>query len=244
MKRLLLFLLFASPARAQFAVPAYRPNSSAGGGASTYTFSQTTFVAENSSTVASITSPAITVTAGDVAIVWCRSQLSTVTSITASDSTSSFYTALTFRSASSPGAAQGSYSLSLGGGSTTFKCTPNVSVAFQAMIVLVYHHSGSAATFDTQTGNTPVSVTTATSPSFTTSAASLIVMCGTINGATTFTAGSIGANTATVRGIAGASGSTDGVCEDTQFGSNQTSITASVTSAVSLNWVESVVSLK
>jgi hypothetical protein len=234
------------PLRAQFTVPDFAGIPSGGAGASTYTFSQYTFVAEQSSSLASITSPSITTTAGDVAIVWCRSQASTVTSITATDSKSDAFTALTFRTASSPGAAQGSYSLNLAGGSTTFTCTPNVSVAFQAMVVLVYNHSGAAATFDTQTGNTHSSTSTATSPTFSTSTAGLVIMCGSVNGFRTFTAGNIGGSASTLRGVSAASlvTTSDAGCEDKQFVAAQTNITAAITANTLVNWDETVVAFK
>jgi len=87
-------------------------------------YKQSTFVAEGSSTpVASITSPAMTVAAGDLLIVFCRSGPSTQTGVTVTSSPANTFNQLTAQ-VNTWGVEQESYALSAGAGSTTFTCTP------------------------------------------------------------------------------------------------------------------------
>lgn len=109
-----------------------------------------TYVTETSSTpVASITSPAITVTAGDTVAVNCGSRGTTLTSDHASDSASDSFTYLTPQLFTTNISEQMSWAVAAGG-STTFTCTPNTSAGYQSMIVVEI--GGTLGTANTSAG--------------------------------------------------------------------------------------------
>jgi hypothetical protein len=209
-------------------------NRTAGGGSpSTYTYSTYTYVAETGGTnVASITSPSISLSAGDFAWGECRAGTSSLTSDLLSDSCSDSFSHLTLSSSAAVGASQGNYSLSSVGGSCSFTCTPSASSPYQAMAVMVFHHSGAAAVYNAGTdvnGSAGCGAGTCTSGSFSTGAPALVIFCLTMNtNGSTFTAGLIGGTSSTLGGVSGSSltGTADAGCEYEWFSSTQSGITS------------------
>lgn len=152
----------------------------AASGSSSYTVPhilQATYVAmTSSSTVASITSPSITVTAGDWVSVFCMARGTTLTSIAASDSVSDSFTALSFEANSTTSLSQMSWTVAAGG-STTFTCTPNTSSGYQSMVVIEL--TGSLGTVNTSKGTTGDSGTISIT-SITTSARTFGIQCAAV----------------------------------------------------------------
>ena len=223
----------------------FRLQNATGGPFVAPTFVQYTFVAETNSTpVASITSPAITLTAGDFTYVSCRNGGSSVADVVTSSPANTF-TPLTLQNLAGLGTLQASYSFGGGAGSTTFTCTPTTSQAFQSMVVLQYH-PGSTTVLDTQVGGSVSANTTWTSPSFTTTAAGLVIACAsTNNSGVVISAGTIGGTSANLRGAAAAStgSASDQACEDLGESGAQVGITATLTTG-SVDWVGTVGAFK
>jgi len=196
-------------------------------GASTYTFVDYTYVAVNASSLASITSPALTLSAGDFAVVAWRGVITS--SPTFSNSCGDTFTELTGTVWVGVAYFQMAYVLSTCSGSITFTVTPTSSTTFQSMTVLHYSHTGAAASFDSQVTDTAgPGANSITSTSFNTSAAGLTIFCSTLDGSVPFSVGNIGGSAGTERGRSAASGNADMMCEDRQFGSAQTGITAAM----------------
>jgi hypothetical protein len=136
-----------------------------------------TYVSPGGSTLASVTSPAITVAAGDIVVVFCRSN-GTPTADVASSTPSNSFTPLTIQQAGSSPSSQMSYS-SVAAASTTFTCTPSVSEPYIGMVVMDLRGSSLTSTVNTSTGNTKVSATNFDTMTLTTTQRTAIVDCGT-----------------------------------------------------------------
>jgi len=108
------------------------------------------------------------------------------------------------------------------------------------MIVLEYH-PGFITALDVETTggvSSPGTGSTLTSTAFSTAAKGLIIWCGTQNGAAvTWTVGSIGANTGTLRGFSSGSNPSPEACEDSNPTGSQSSIQATMTISAARSWV-------
>ena len=188
-----------------------------------------TSVALTSSTaVASITSPSVTVPAGAV-IVACGAGTGTQTELSSIPVTSSASATWTQLSSYLPGwSAETVYYANFGTSTTsTFTCTPNISIGYQSMLVL---SASGALTADASgsllgggTGTT--SITTGTFS--TASANEFAIECavGSSGGsAITFTSGSIGGNIANIYTVNGTSIG----CGAVAFNTTQSNITATI----------------
>jgi hypothetical protein len=217
-------------------------------------FTNYTYVANTGvGSVSSITSPALTMSGGDFVLVMCASTAAT-TGDPASSTPSNTFNTLTFQADSGDYQVQLSYATNMASGSTTFTCTPNVSSAFQSMIVL--HYAPSTVTMtspvDVQSGGyNNGTVSTFTVPPSgsitTTNAKDTIILCGggTIT-AGAFTAGSIGGTGATLRGVDGATLGTSSKfgCEDLAVTTTQSMITGSISNANTGNWTGTIAAFK
>jgi hypothetical protein len=237
-----LILLLAAfghkPVQAQTANPSHvgvcLTDSCTGSSAPSYAFVTSTYVAETGvGPFASITSPSLTLSAGQMVDVYCRNGTSTANAFTFSSTPSNTWVALTNQpgGTNNPNATMG-YAFNVGAGSTTFTCTPASSAGFMSMIVLVYSTNPIFSTLNTSTGAVDTSgANTITSSSFSTTQAGVIVMCTTASIATgTWGAGTIAGSSATVRQVANTGGigaTADAVCEDIISNSSQSSVTAS-----------------
>ena len=216
------------------------------GGASTYTYVTWAYVAETASSMGSITSNAITLSSGDALVAFCRNSGGAGDNNAFSSTPSNTWSTLSSTSVAGTNFTAG-YVLSAGSGSTTVTCTFTSNASYNSLIVLQYHHSGASASYDTSVASTGLSNTLWTSSVFSTVGNDLIVACATLNSGTSFTAGSIGGNTSTLRGVSGSSLSASGVdagCEDTYFPGPQSSITATVNGGTTSTWGGSVLALK
>jgi hypothetical protein len=229
----------------QYSIPG---STGARGSAAGPAFVTSTYVAETCSTsCASITSPAVSLSSGQFAYVFCRSGGGT--SITVTSSPANTFTQLAVQG-SNP-VIQGSYAMNTGSGSTTFTCAPSSSEQYQSMVVLVYSGVATTSALDTQTGLTQAGGSaTFTSGAFTTATAvDVIIFCGAANGDyTTWTAGAIGTPTATMRQSSAANFSTtaDSACEDLVTSTTQSAITAamSLPTHTSQSWAGTVGAFK
>jgi hypothetical protein len=209
------------------------------------TFRQYAYVADSGGvSVASITSRAITLGAGDLVIVSCRTGNGSASNIMVSSSPSNTFKQLTAQ-IGGPGSQQVSYAMNARPGSTTFTCTPNLSSPYQSMVVLDYGMPPNSGALDQQGGSTTPPGLTYTSPSLSTSSAGpeLIVLCGTVGSAEyAFTGGAIGSWRTTLRGVSGASpkAHADQGCEDAIAGSKQKSITGRITYGSKQPWAATV----
>lgn len=215
------------------------------------TYSKTTWVPEDGSSVASITSQAITLGSGDFVVMMCRGNTTTAT-ITASSTPSNSVTAL---SPQTDGAGGNSirtfYFPTVSSGSTTFTCSFSPNVSFTGMVVLDYTNTGSTPVLDTSASSSGNSTSIA-GASFSTSAAALIVFCASVGGNnSTFSANSIGANTGVLQGANSMNGNSQGIgnpedsaCEDTKFSSAQSSITANMGYGFSHTYATTVMAFK
>jgi hypothetical protein len=174
-----------------------------------YTYSQYTFVSEtNSSNIASITSPSITIGAGDLLFVACRVG-SNPGNITVTSSQSDTFTQLSYANNGST-SLRGSYTVSAVGGATTLTCTPSSSGPFQSMIVLDYTKNASAtgaleSSSDVSGACSGSGITYCTTPLFTTThSQDLTIYCGTVNSNSLFwNPGQIGHQFGVIRGLRG-----------------------------------------
>lgn len=230
--RTLLLLMLAGRCMAQYDVPEYTQSRSTAGSA--YTFSKYTFVTDSGSTsVASITSPAIILGSGDFVVVSCRTGTASQT-VTVTSSPANTFTQLTAQSSATVGSSQMSYALTVSSGSTTFTCTPSASSGFQSMVVLDYTHTGASAAFDAQGGSTTCNAGAGTNQcqvaSFSTAANVTIIQCGTVGSTLVWSAATIGANAAVLRGVSSGAlaNNADQGCQDTTFNPAQTGITAAL----------------
>jgi hypothetical protein len=141
-------------------------------------FNQYTFVADIGSTpAASITSPAITVTASDLLTVECN--------------TGSIVTDSLGNSYSTPAVGSGvgvqiSWVISASSGSDAFTCTPPSAEAFQSMVVLDFSATGvtlntSASTANTGNGQSFGPFVVSFGPTFTTTQRTLDILCETVS---------------------------------------------------------------
>jgi len=209
------------------------------------TFRQYTYVADSGGgNVATITSPAIIVGAGDLVYVSCRTGFGSTKSIVVTSSPPNTFTQLAIQ-AGGPGSQQSSYALNVRQGSTTFACAPNAPAPYQSMIVLDYGVFPNSAAFDKQVGSTTPAGTIYTSPPFSTSASGteLIILCGTVASTDyAFAEGSIGSLKTTLRGVSARllKGPADAGCEDALSTVSQRSITARITYATRQPWAATV----
>jgi len=183
------------------------------------TFRQVTYVADSGGTnVAFITSPAITLGAGDFVHVSCRTGFGSTKSIVVRSNPPNAFNPLPIQ-AGGPGSQQSSYAMNVRPGPTTFTCAPNAPAPYQSMIVLHYSVPFGSGALDKWVGSTTPAEPTYTSPSFSTSSsgAELIILCGTVASTDyAFTAGSIGSLKTTLRGVSAYSlqAHADAGCED------------------------------
>jgi hypothetical protein len=209
------------------------------------TFRQYTHVSDSGGTnVGFITSPAITLSAGDFVLVSCRTGNGLATSIAVTSSPSNAFKQLAVQ-AGGPGSQQSSYAVNVRSGSTTFTCTPNAPSPYQSMIVLDYGVSPNTVFLDKQAGSTTPSKPTYTSPAFSTSssAAELMILCGTVGGGNNiFTAGSFGPLKTTLRGVSASSlkSNADMACEDAIAPTRQASIWGRIAYGSSQPWAATV----
>jgi len=143
-------------------------------------FKQYTYVAD--STAASVTSPSLTIAAGDLLVVSCRFATSTGSTGIATDSHSNSYSALAAQ-VNSPQAVgiQASWAIASASGATTFTCTQGGSAAGISLIALDYSN-GTGTTVNTSSGGILSSFQTRiTSPSYATSQRTLNVFCSAVN---------------------------------------------------------------
>jgi hypothetical protein len=205
-------------------------------------FKSTVEAASGSTAVLSITSPSITLAAGDFVYIDCYSPGS---SLSLTNSNGNTMGSLTFTAnAANTGSTRGFYVLSANSGATTFTCTNNASLAFSGVIVMDYSASPAAQLVASSdfTSKTACSTSTAacTSSAITTTLPALVIACGYIPGTTTWTAGTIGGVTATLRasGSGTTFSSTNPVCEDAYLSSAASGITSSLTTSTAFaNWV-------
>ena len=204
-----------------------------------YTFSQYAYYVLSASSLASITSNSVTVSAGDFAFQACRGA-SSPTSVAGSSAPASTVNALPIQYFSS--GANASYLNtfwypSLSAGATTFTCTPSASELYQSMTVIIYHHSGTPAILSASTTHgSCTAVTSCTSTAFSTASTALVIDCASEDGTSTWTAGLIGGSGSNLRGVDNTpvtSSSAALGCEDIFFSSAQSSITAAIGTAVS-----------
>ena len=194
------------------------------GGYTTPTFVTYYSNTTNSSSTTVKTSSAITLTAGDFVRVLCSGANNAPPYAVSSSPSNTFATTGTINNAS-PGSLSGFFAFGVGAGSTTFTCTSAVSIPYQGITVLQYH-PGSVTAYDGSFMNHIVAQNL-TSGSLTTSAKGLLTTCGHPNFAvSSITAGSIGADSATLRNIV----SDADYCEDTVPTTSQSSITGGITS--------------
>ena len=205
-------------------------------GSGTLVFVASRAVAQTSSSLITTISTAspLNVTAGDLLFVVCRASGNVWT---ATSSPSNTFTAAG-TAAATLADFNGYYSFGSAGGSTTFTCSGS-NANFASMIVLEYH-PGFLTTLDTSTSSSGSfgPSTAPGTPSFNTAAQGLIIACTTIdNDHITFTAGSIGSGSATLRQTSDANVSTGNAgCEDTMPLSGQAAIHGSMTISASQNW--------
>ncbi len=218
------------PALIQFTVPMATGANTVAPVSGTYTFSQTT-QCQSASGVYTCTTPSMSVGSGDLVHLFCFSYgHSTSNSFSTSPSVS--LTSILNQSYGSAGP-QGTseYFVSAGAQSMTFTCsTPNSPVS---LIVLDYAYSGTGVTLDTDIGSTQNATTALSSGTFSTTVPDLVVFCAGDTNSLTYTAGTIGSATGTLRGFSSGSASSAGnaVCEDASLSSAQGSIKATMTSS-------------
>jgi len=143
-------------------------------------FKQYTYVAD--STAELVTSPSLTIAAGDLLVVSCRFAPSTGSTGIATDSHSNSYSALAAQ-VNSPQAVgiQASWAIASASGATTFTCTQGGSAAGISLIALDYSN-GTGTTVNTSSGGILSSFQTRiTSPSYATSQRTLNVFCSAVN---------------------------------------------------------------
>ncbi|MBU6232457.1 hypothetical protein KGP36_07525 [Patescibacteria group bacterium] len=120
---------------------------------------QWTYVPHQSSSLTTITSPAITIDTTDLLYVFCRTG-GTQTSITVTDSLSNSFTATALYNAAGANWIESSYSFATVGGSDTFTCTSSAAATQADMIVLDIRNAPTTA------GNFAGANSTSTSTSF------------------------------------------------------------------------------
>ena len=244
-----LILLLAAfghkPVQAQTANPSHvgvcLTDSCTGSSAPSYAFVTGTYVAETGAgPFSSITSPSLTLSAGQMVDVFCRNATATANAFTFSSTPSNTWNSVANQLNSTFGGnAQMGYAFNVGAGSTTFTCTPASSAGFMSMIVVVYSASPYFSTLNTSSTLAATATgSTATSSTFSTTHSGVILMCTTISNATsTWTAGTIAGQTATIRQTSDATNTSgDSVCEDYISSTSQTSVTGSVSWNSTRNW--------
>lgn len=210
LKLILAFALLGAPLVAQgILAPIMQVQPSSGGTPvlKSQTYIQVSGIGSSMSTNGSGGGGAITTAAGDYVIVWCASHgytNGTITSWSMTDSLSNSWTALGFVNGSGNSGEMfvGAPSTT---GSTNFTCTPNASSGIKGSIT-VLDYTGTSGTKNTSaTANT--TGTTLTSGSFTTTQRTLNIFIGAMYSVgDTWTAGTIGGNTATF--VGGSQGTT------------------------------------
>ena len=216
-------------------------NGGSRGTASNFTFSQYAYGAESAGPD-NVTTNTVTVSQGDFAVQWCR-EASLFSGMTAQNSNldpvfSSPPNTVSW--GTGPSMAQMFYYPSLTAGSQSFTCstTGTLDSGFSA-VVLIYHHSGGTPTLTSNAIGSCASGTSCTSGAITVTGPSLVVYCGTQSTTSAvFTADSIGASSATLRGVSNSSLATasDAGCEDATFTAPQGTITGSLTSNTAATW--------
>ena len=154
---------------------------------------QVTYVAENSTSVASITSPSVNVSAADTYYIACRSGQQSAGNNVASSSLSSTATLVGTIAGPSSSATVSLYQLAFSsGGATTFTCTPPSSIAYQSMTVMQVSGSSTVDTSSVVSNSTSLA-TSLTSPAFSTANPQEIgLYCASISSISdTFTGGDL-----------------------------------------------------
>lgn len=179
-------------------------------------FSQSTFVALQNTTPASITSPSITVGANDLVVVFCRAASGSTTSNTVTSSISNTWSSTANWGGGGAADVYASWAI-VAAGATTFTCTPNTAANFQSMVVLDYSN-GVGITLNTSAANGASFASLAIGPTFSTTQRTLNISCTTINSTATIpTPGQINGFSAILRGISAAfplTNAADSSCED------------------------------
>jgi hypothetical protein len=163
---------------------------------------QYTYVVYSATSLASITSPAITTVAGDLVTVECQVATGAGITVGISDSKANSWTTYSQINTTSPSMVMG-WSVLTTGGSTTFTCTPNSSQGNQAMVVLDIKNASTATVVGHAATTTNSSISNlfnnfAIAPS----GRSADVWCGAMNGSTAFYLGYIGGVPAQIAGVA------------------------------------------
>lgn len=186
-----------------------------------------TSVALTSSTsIASVTSPSVTVPAGGVWVVCGDGADNGVGSIPVSDSGSHTWTETGF--GYNWGATSVYFSNFATSSTVSFTCTPSVAGGYQSMLVL--SEAGATLTQDVSgnAGGGGTGTTSITTPAFTTTSANEIVMlcaaASTNGAATTFTTGTIGTGSARIYTVSGTSTG----CAVSVVNSIQSGVTATI----------------
>lgn len=200
-------------------------------------FETSTWVSDVAGSSASVTSPAIPLSAGQLAYVHCVTYTGNViTGFTVTSSPSNTFVKLNAQLNGVTGPAiQDSYALNVGAASTTFTCTPNTSAAHLSMVVLIYSGLLTSGAFDVQATGTSTSSSAVTTGTFSTATnVEVVIDCaGSLGAGPAWTAGSIDSATAILRqvdSISPAYGASYGACEDIITSARQTNITAAISS--------------
>jgi hypothetical protein len=184
---------------------------SGGGGSSGPLFKQYSYVPEQSSSLSSITSPAITVAVGDLLVVACRGGNFGSSSI-ATDSAGNSYSA---PSLVSNVFLQMSWAIAASSGSDTFTCTPTTPTSSQAMVVLDL--SGTGAVLNTSISSYASSssggfgnFTPVFSSAFTTTQRTVDILCASASSVSGYwTPWTVGPGFGTLIGVSGSNLSTN-----------------------------------
>lgn len=180
------------------------------------------------------TTSAITLSQGDFVFVLCTGMgQGTYTPSTTSSGATWSSLAATYTSGAS--GAQGFYISSVAtAGSATFTCTDTNGGFWGSIQALVYHKNGTSGTLvasgDLSKSSACSNVASCTSGAVSTTQPSLVIFCGQtgdFNPPPAYVAGAIGANTSVMRST---------TCEDSQFTTGQTGITASMSAGKNETW--------
>jgi hypothetical protein len=194
--------------------------------------------AYNSLSVNNVTSPSLTLSAGDVVAIFCRSPQTSGTFSFSSTPTNTINGS--FGEDISGGSSQMALIQSAGAGSTTVNCQATNAGTYMALTVLQFHPGFLTAVDTSSFGHN--SGTSITSSSFSTSAKGLIIFCADARFASgTFSAGLIGG----VSSNLATSGGTFPPCEYLITTTAQISITAAMSVSTGTGtWGYAVLALK
>lgn len=192
-------------------------------------YSASTYTLLGGSGAASVTTATgLAVTAGDIGVFICR-QFTSSTTFSGTDSSSDAFSSLP-AAEQSAGSSQVFYKIGLSAStSMTFTCNSTVTTGYLGISAVVYHPGFVTTELPAGSGSGLYT----TSPTFSTTAKGMIVMCGDSDSGGTVTAGLIGGVAATLRN--GGAGYL--VCEEVFTTTAQSSITAALTNATSVGYL-------